>query len=115
MRGLTSPAMQGEALVSTLDPALGEHVARLLVGTDLDPDTAADVAAGALVAPGPVAAALRDGWASTERADFPGGGAVVDTLAACRARWVSGAAPAAEAEPATWRRWLDLPDESTDA
>lgn len=56
--------------MSALDPALGEHAARLLVGTDLDPATAADVAAGALSAPGPVAAALRDGWAS---ADLGGG------------------------------------------
>lgn len=55
--------------MSALDPALGEHAARLLVGTDLDPATAADVAAGAS-APGPVAAALRDGWAS---ADLGGG------------------------------------------
>jgi hypothetical protein len=58
----------------------------------------------------PVAAHI--GW-WLDRADFPGGRAVVDTISACRARWVTGTAPTAEAQPATWRRWLDLPDDST--
>jgi len=49
-------------------------------------------------------------WA--DRADFPGGMAVLDTTWACRQMWVSGRAPAAEADPATWRKWLDVPDQS---
>ena len=48
-----------------------------------------------------------------DRSDFPAGRAVVDTLAACRARWVCGTAPEAEGDPATWRRWLGLRDDST--
>ena len=48
-----------------------------------------------------------------DRADFPAGRAVVDTTAACTVRWVTGTAPSAEKHPATWRRWLDLPDDST--
>lgn len=48
-----------------------------------------------------------------DRADFPAGRAVVDTVAACPLRWVTGAAPDTEKHPATWRRWLDLPDDST--
>lgn len=47
-----------------------------------------------------------------DRADFPGGRAVVDTVAACRARWVTGTAPATEASPTTWRHWLTVPDDS---
>lgn len=47
-----------------------------------------------------------------DRADFPGGRAVVDTLAACRLRWVTGTGPTAETHPATWRHWLDLSDDS---
>ena len=48
-----------------------------------------------------------------DRADFPGGRAVVDTLAACSLRWVTGTGPAAEKIAATWRRWLDQSDDST--
>jgi len=47
-----------------------------------------------------------------DRADFPGGRAVVDTLDACRARWMLGTAPDAERAPVTWRRWLGLTDDS---
>jgi hypothetical protein len=47
-----------------------------------------------------------------DRADFPGGRAVVETLDACRARWVPGTAPEAERVPATWRRWLQVADDS---
>lgn len=47
-----------------------------------------------------------------DRSDFPGGRAVVDTLDACRTRWVTGRAPAAEAQPAVWRQWLGVTDES---
>ena len=47
-----------------------------------------------------------------DRADFPGGRAVVNTLTACRARWVLGTAPVAENQPTTWRGWLDVPDDS---
>ncbi|MFE5342599.1 hypothetical protein ACFQ80_20420 [Isoptericola sp. NPDC056578] len=48
-----------------------------------------------------------------DRADFPGGRAVVDTLDACRTRWTLGEAPTAERQPSTWRRWLTIPDDST--
>ena len=47
-----------------------------------------------------------------DRADFPGGRAVVDTLAACRLRWVTGTGPTAETHPGTWRHWLNLPDDA---
>lgn len=47
-----------------------------------------------------------------DRADFPGGGAVVDTTAACRARWVTGLNPAAERHAVTWRQWLGAQDDS---
>ena len=47
-----------------------------------------------------------------DRADFPAGRAVVDTVAACRARWVTGTAPSVEDLPATWRHWLTMPDDS---
>lgn len=52
----------------TPDPALIEHTDRMLVGTDVSTETAADVASGHLPCPGSVAAALRDGWASADRA-----------------------------------------------
>ncbi len=48
-----------------------------------------------------------------DRADFPGGRAVADLLAACRTRWVLGTTPAAENLPATWRTWLGITDDST--
>lgn len=48
-----------------------------------------------------------------DRADFPGGRAVVDVLATCRTRWVLGTTPAAEQHPTTWRSWLGIPDDST--
>ena len=47
-----------------------------------------------------------------DRADFPGGRAVVETPEACRLRWVTGTAPDAEAAPETWRRWLGIEDDS---
>lgn len=47
-----------------------------------------------------------------DRADFPGGRAVVETLDACRTRWLLGTAPDAERAPATWRRWLAVVDDS---
>lgn len=50
----------------TPEAALTEHAARMLIGTDVTFETAADVASGRLPAIGPVAAALRDGWASAE-------------------------------------------------
>ncbi len=46
-----------------------------------------------------------------DRADFPGGRAVVETPDACRLRWVTGRAPAAETNPAAWRHWLDVSDD----
>ena len=46
------------------------------------------------------------------RSDFPGGRAVVDTIAACRTRWVAGTAPRAEQDPGIWRTWLGVADES---
>ena len=48
--------------MSTLDPTLTEHAARLLTGTNVTVDTAVAIASGQQPAPGPVAAALRDGW-----------------------------------------------------
>src|SRR5699024_776165 len=48
-----------------------------------------------------------------DRADFPGGRAVADLLAACRTRWVLGTTPAAEKHAATWRSWLGISDDST--
>lgn len=51
------------------------------------------------------------GW-WLDRADFPGGAAVVDTLAACRTRWTTGTTPTAERDPETWRSWLGVPDDS---
>lgn len=48
--------------MNTLDPALREHAERLLVGTDLSVDDLLVVAAGALPASVPAAAAVRDGW-----------------------------------------------------
>ena len=49
-------------------------------------------------------------WA--DRADFPGGRAVVDTRTGCRTRRVTGTTPTGEDHPATWRHWLDVPDET---
>ncbi|GAA5030174.1 hypothetical protein [Actinopolymorpha pittospori] len=48
--------------MSIHDPALIEYASRLLLGTDVTPATAVDVACGREAAPGPVAGALRDGW-----------------------------------------------------
>jgi len=47
-----------------------------------------------------------------DRADFPGGRAVVDTVDACSLRWTLGTAPDVERLPTTWRRWLGVPDDS---
>lgn len=58
----------------------------------------------------PVAAHVS--WWAT-RADFPDGSGVVDVLAGCRARWVTGQAPAAEFSPLTWARWLGVPSTLT--
>ncbi len=55
-------------------------------------------------------AALIGWWA--DRADFPGGGAVVDVVAACRARWVSGHSPKREREAGLWRGLLGVSDAS---
>lgn len=49
-----------------VDPALLDLAARLLTGTGLPPDTALDVASGRVSVPGPVAAALRDGWTAAD-------------------------------------------------
>lgn len=57
------------------------------------------------------ATAAHIGWWA-DRADFPAGIAVADVLAGCRARWVTGEAPAAESESALWRRWLGVSDAS---
>lgn len=47
-----------------------------------------------------------------DRVDYPGGRAVVDTLAACRTRWALGTAPDAETQPSPWRSWLGILDDS---
>ena len=54
-------------------------------------------------------------WGGTtedDRADYPAGRAVVDTLSAARTRWTLGTAPAAENHPGPWRAWLGIPDDS---
>lgn len=56
------------------------------------------------------AAAL--GWCA-ERADFPGGTAVVDLLDACRRRFLTGTDPDAEHHAGTWRTWLGVTDAAT--
>lgn len=53
----------------------------------------------------PVAAHV--GW-WLDRADFPGGVAVLDVTAACRARWVTGLPPEAERLAGVWREWLGV-------
>lgn len=55
------------------------------------------------------ATAAQVGWWA-ERADFPGGLAVADLTAGCRARWVTGQDPDVEGNLAVWRRWLDVAD-----
>lgn len=55
------------------------------------------------------AVAAQVGWWA-DRADFPGGLAVADLIAGCRARWVTGQSPDAEGTMAVWRRWLDVAD-----
>ena len=50
------------------------------------------------------------GWWA-DRGDFPGSGAVVRLIDACRTRWLTGTTPAAEADPATWRAWLAVTDD----
>ena len=49
-------------------------------------------------------------WA--DRADFPGGTAVVALVDACRTQWVTGETPDAETQRGTWQRWLGIQDES---
>ena len=55
--------------MSTIDPTLAAHAARLLVGTDVPISSALAVAAGRLPATGTVAAALRDGWDTAQPTD----------------------------------------------
>lgn len=52
--------------VCPVDPALRELAARLLTGTGLSPEVALEVASGRVVVPGPVAAALLDGWTAAD-------------------------------------------------
>lgn len=60
--------------------------------------------------PGDDVAALIAWW--RDRADFPGGRAVVDTVTGCRTRWITGETPDRETHPATWRAWLNVPDDT---
>ena len=60
--------------------------------------------------PGDDVAALIAWW--RDRADFPGGRAVVDTVSACRTRWITGDTPDSETRPTTWRQWLGIPGDS---
>ncbi|GAB4590108.1 hypothetical protein [Nocardia sp. IFM 10818] len=55
------------------------------------------------------AAAALCGWWD-ERADHPGTAAVVQLVTASRATLMLGTAPAADANPAAWRRWLGVAD-----
>ena len=45
----------------------------------------------------------------TQRADFPGGQAVLNLIGACRTRWVTGTTPSQERRLGTWAEWLHLP------
>lgn len=108
-------AGEGEAALSVLagyGVSLDEDEPATLV-TD-DPGTvrhllalARSVPAGSVM---DATAGLIGWWA--DRADFPGGGAVVDVVAACRARWVSGHPPKREREAGLWRGLLGVSDAS---
>lgn len=68
------------------------------------------LARGALDGPGESVAAHIGWWA--DRADYPGGGAVVDLLAASRTFWATGTTPTAERRADTWRTWLGLAEDT---
>ena len=94
--GVTLAAITPATLV-TDDPATLGALFRLALSAA--PDSDADTVAAHIA-----------WW--RDRADYPAGRAVVDTLAACRARWTLGTDPAAEARPGPWRTWLGVPDDS---
>lgn len=50
-------------------------------------------------------------WA--DRADFPGGSAVVNVVDACRRRFLIGTAPDEDHHASTWRQWLGVHDDAT--
>lgn len=50
-------------------------------------------------------------WA--DRADFPGGSAVVNVTDACRRRFLTGTTPDEEHHASTWRQWLGVHDDAT--
>jgi len=50
-------------------------------------------------------------WA--DRADFPGGAAVVNVVDGCRRRFLTGTAPDEEHHASTWRQWLGIRDDAT--
>lgn len=50
----------------TPDPALTDHAARLLLGTDHTPATALAAASGTTPATSTLTAALRDGWTAAQ-------------------------------------------------
>ena len=50
------------------------------------------------------------GWWA-DRAEYPGGSAVLALGPACRARWTTGATPDSERHAGTWRTWLDVADD----
>lgn len=55
----------------TPDPALTDHAARLLLGTDHTPTTALAAAEGTAPATSVVAAAMRDGWTAAQAGERP--------------------------------------------
>lgn len=57
------------------------------------------------------AAAAVAWWA--DRADFPGGSAVVNVVDGCRRRFLTGTAPDEEGHASTWRQWLGVHDDAT--
>lgn len=91
---LTAPS---PATLVTDDPATLRSLYRLALTASADGD--ADTVAAHI-----------SWWRN--RADYPGGRCVVDTLAACRTRWALGAGPSAEQHPGPWRTWLGVPDDS---
>ena len=91
---ITAPTPATLVTDSPATLALLHRLARTAERDDADDDVAAHIA----------------WW--RDRADFPGGHAVVDLASSCRDRWVTGQDPAAEDHLETWRSWLGVSDPS---
>jgi hypothetical protein len=100
------------ALLGALGVSIVAEHPRTLVTDDPAtlPSLLALARAAALDGPHTDTAAHIAWWA--DRADFPGGMAVIPLLDACRRRWITGATPDAEHHPGTWRAWLKVDDAS---